>query len=216
MFAAIWGSPMVIDGKVYLGDEDGDVTVLTADRTMKVIAENNMGSSVYSTAGAGQRRDVHRQSQPAVRDRGVGDNERQELIRRRSRAFTSSEPSRSHVVRKLAYAQSAHAVSDLCRSRLLRGIAAAQNWPAFRGPTPAAVDGRRRVRRCRGTSPASRNVAWKTPIPGLAHSSPIVWGDRDLRHHRRGGSGAPAVKTGDVEQVGHRLGHRHWSATPGG
>ena len=49
MFAAIWGSPIVIDGKVYLGDEDGDVTVLNADRTLKVIAENNMGSSVYST-----------------------------------------------------------------------------------------------------------------------------------------------------------------------
>ena len=49
MFAAIWGSPMVIDGKVYLGDEDGDITILAADRTMKVIAENNMGSSVYST-----------------------------------------------------------------------------------------------------------------------------------------------------------------------
>ena len=49
MFAAIWGSPIVIDGKVYLGDEDGDVTVLNADRTMKVVAESNMGSSVYST-----------------------------------------------------------------------------------------------------------------------------------------------------------------------
>jgi outer membrane protein assembly factor BamB len=49
MFAAIWGSPMVIDGKVYLGDEDGDVTVLAADKTLKVISENNMGSSVYST-----------------------------------------------------------------------------------------------------------------------------------------------------------------------
>lgn len=49
MFAAIWGSPMVIDGKVYLGDEDGDVTVLAADKTLKVIAESNMGSSVYST-----------------------------------------------------------------------------------------------------------------------------------------------------------------------
>ena len=49
MFAAVWGSPMVIDGKVYLGDEDGDITVLNADRTMKVIAESNMGSSVYST-----------------------------------------------------------------------------------------------------------------------------------------------------------------------
>ena len=31
MFAAIWGSPMVIDGKVYLGDEDGDVMVIAAD-----------------------------------------------------------------------------------------------------------------------------------------------------------------------------------------
>ena len=49
MFAAIWGSPIVIDGKVYLGDEDGDVTVFNADRTLKVISENNMGSSVYST-----------------------------------------------------------------------------------------------------------------------------------------------------------------------
>ena len=49
MFAAIWGSPIVIDGKVFLGDEDGDVTILNADRAMKVVAENNMGSSVYST-----------------------------------------------------------------------------------------------------------------------------------------------------------------------
>ena len=49
MFAAIWGSPIVIADKVYLGDEDGDVTVLNADRTMKVVAESNMGSSVYST-----------------------------------------------------------------------------------------------------------------------------------------------------------------------
>jgi outer membrane protein assembly factor BamB len=49
MFAAIWGSPMVIDGKVYLGDEDGDVTVLAAVKTLNVISENNMGRSVYST-----------------------------------------------------------------------------------------------------------------------------------------------------------------------
>ena len=50
MFAAVWGSPIVIDGKVYLGDEDGDVAVLAAARTLKVIAENTMGSAVYSTA----------------------------------------------------------------------------------------------------------------------------------------------------------------------
>ena len=28
MLAAVWGSPFVADGKLYLGDEDGDVTVL--------------------------------------------------------------------------------------------------------------------------------------------------------------------------------------------
>ena len=50
MFAAIWGSPIVIDGKVYLGDEDGDVAVMAADKAMKMVAENNMLSSVYSTA----------------------------------------------------------------------------------------------------------------------------------------------------------------------
>jgi outer membrane protein assembly factor BamB len=49
MFAAIWGSPMVIDDKVYLGDEDGDVTVLQHGKELKVVAETNMGSSVYST-----------------------------------------------------------------------------------------------------------------------------------------------------------------------
>jgi outer membrane protein assembly factor BamB len=49
MLAAIWGSPMVIDGKVYLGDEDGDVIVMEAAKVEKVIATMNMGSSVYST-----------------------------------------------------------------------------------------------------------------------------------------------------------------------
>ena len=49
MFAAVWGSPMVVDGKVYLGDEDGDVAILAATREKKVIGEINMGSSVYCT-----------------------------------------------------------------------------------------------------------------------------------------------------------------------
>lgn len=47
--AAIWGSPLVADGKVYLGDEDGDLVVLQAGRELKPISENYMGSAVYST-----------------------------------------------------------------------------------------------------------------------------------------------------------------------
>jgi outer membrane protein assembly factor BamB len=49
VFAAVWGSPMVVDGKVYLGDEDGDIVVLGHDKEMKVLAEMNMGSAVYAT-----------------------------------------------------------------------------------------------------------------------------------------------------------------------
>jgi outer membrane protein assembly factor BamB len=49
MFAAVWGSPLVVEGRIYLGDEDGDITILQAGRELKVIGEMNMGSSVYAT-----------------------------------------------------------------------------------------------------------------------------------------------------------------------
>ena len=52
-FAAIWGSAFVADGKVYLGDEDGDVAILKAgkgkDGEPELLEELNMGSSVYTT-----------------------------------------------------------------------------------------------------------------------------------------------------------------------
>jgi outer membrane protein assembly factor BamB len=47
--ASVWASPFVVDGKVYLGDEDGDVVVLQHGKEKKVLAEMNMGSAVYST-----------------------------------------------------------------------------------------------------------------------------------------------------------------------
>lgn len=48
-FAAVWGSTMVADGKVYLGDEDGDVVVLKTGKEKEMLFEGNMGSAVYST-----------------------------------------------------------------------------------------------------------------------------------------------------------------------
>jgi outer membrane protein assembly factor BamB len=49
MLSAVWGSPLIADGKIYLGDEDGDVAVLQAGRKLKNISKIGMGSSVYST-----------------------------------------------------------------------------------------------------------------------------------------------------------------------
>ncbi|MDP3000808.1 MAG: PQQ-binding-like beta-propeller repeat protein [Bryobacterales bacterium] len=47
--AAVWGSPYAVDGKVYLGNEDGNIVILQAGKVKKLIAEIDMGSSVYST-----------------------------------------------------------------------------------------------------------------------------------------------------------------------
>ena len=50
MLAAVWASPLVADGKVYLSDEDGDVVVMAHGKEAKVLTEINMGSAVYATA----------------------------------------------------------------------------------------------------------------------------------------------------------------------
>ena len=49
MKAHMWGSTLVADGKVYIGDEDGDFVVLAASKEEKVISETNLGSPIYST-----------------------------------------------------------------------------------------------------------------------------------------------------------------------
>lgn len=54
--------------------------------------------------------------------------------------------------------------------------ASTPSWPSFRGPQASGVG--------EGAAPTTWNgetgtqILWKTPIPGLAHSSPVVWGDR--------------------------------------
>jgi outer membrane protein assembly factor BamB len=49
MFAASWGSALIVDGKVYAGDEDGEVAVFKLSKEMELINENKCGNSVYST-----------------------------------------------------------------------------------------------------------------------------------------------------------------------
>jgi outer membrane protein assembly factor BamB len=54
---------------------------------------------------------------------------------------------------------------------------ASGSWPSFRGPNASGVaDGQHLPDRWNGRT--GENILWRTAIPGLAHSSPIVWGDR--------------------------------------
>ena len=53
----------------------------------------------------------------------------------------------------------------------------AGSWPSFRGVRASgAAEGQNLPDRWDGAK--GDNILWRTPIPGLAHSSPVVWGDR--------------------------------------
>src|SRR6185436_9265709 len=70
----------------------------------------------------------------------------------------------------------------------------AQNWPSFRGPQASGV--------ADGSAPltwnvsTSQNVVWKTPIAGLAVSSPIVWGNRIFVSTAVSSDPAAGIRTG--------------------
>jgi len=54
---------------------------------------------------------------------------------------------------------------------------ASQNWPSFRGPSASGV-AQVYSTPIEWDIERSENIRWKTYIPGLGHSSPVIWGDR--------------------------------------
>jgi outer membrane protein assembly factor BamB len=54
-------------------------------------------------------------------------------------------------------------------------VAYAENWPGWRGPGSLGISVEKSFP---VTWDMSKNVKWKVEVPGLGHSSPIVWGNR--------------------------------------
>lgn len=77
------------------------------------------------------------------------------------------------------------------------------NWPSFRGPHASGIgDGLSAPT----TWHAERDtgILWKTPIPGLGHASPIVWGDNVFITTAVSSAGESAFEAdggGDVESI---------------
>ncbi|MEE8525705.1 MAG: PQQ-binding-like beta-propeller repeat protein [Thermoanaerobaculia bacterium] len=76
-------------------------------------------------------------------------------------------------------------------------------WPSFRGPNATGIaDGQGAV--AEWDVESSTNVRWKTEIPGLGLSSPIVWDDRVFVTTAVSASGDTSIRTGrygDVDMV---------------
>jgi len=66
------------------------------------------------------------------------------------------------------------------------------HWPSFRGERAAGVaEGYSTP-----TSWSSDDIRWKTPVPGLGHSSPVIWGDRIFLTTAASGEDTPYLKVG--------------------
>jgi outer membrane protein assembly factor BamB len=79
---------------------------------------------------------------------------------------------------------------------LLAGAAWAGDgsWPQFRGPGASGAGTGTPV--TEWNAAAGKNILWKTPIPGLGHSSPVIWGDRVFVTTALPVNGEPALKLG--------------------
>jgi outer membrane protein assembly factor BamB len=74
------------------------------------------------------------------------------------------------------------------------------NWPSFRGPDGTGVaDGQQPP--VTWDLKEGKNVRWKTPIPGLGHSCPVVWGNRVFLTTAISGDKDPKVRVGNYGDV---------------
>ena len=76
----------------------------------------------------------------------------------------------------------------------LTALAADPNWPQFRGPSASGVGTGSPPIEWNGES--GKNIRWKTAIPGLGHSSPVIWGDRIFLTSAVPAEGEASLKVG--------------------
>jgi outer membrane protein assembly factor BamB len=75
-------------------------------------------------------------------------------------------------------------------------LAVAADWPLFRGPSHSGLAGDVKLPATWNVE-SGENVRWRTAIPGLAHSSPVSWGEKVfLTTAVRKAGGEQALKVG--------------------
>ncbi len=79
-------------------------------------------------------------------------------------------------------------------------FAADSDWPQFRGPAASGVAPGSPPIEWNGES--GKNILWKAEIPGLGHSSPIIWGDRIFVTSAVPQSGESKLKVGLYGDIG--------------
>ncbi|MBA2301792.1 MAG: PQQ-binding-like beta-propeller repeat protein [Acidobacteria bacterium] len=76
------------------------------------------------------------------------------------------------------------------------------DWPQFRGKDASGVATAASAPPVAWSVEAPKAIGWKTPLPGLAHSSPIVWGNRVYVTTAVAADGKSGLVLGDVSKSG--------------
>jgi outer membrane protein assembly factor BamB len=81
-------------------------------------------------------------------------------------------------------------------------VVSATDWPQFRGPNASGVAAGPSAPPVSWSVDPAKSIGWKTSLPGLAHSSPIVWGNRIYVTTAVAAEGKPSVVVGDSSKAG--------------
>jgi outer membrane protein assembly factor BamB len=85
--------------------------------------------------------------------------------------------------------------AGIAKTPLAKATTSAGDWPSFRGREASGVSDKQNLPDT--WNPATgENILWRTPIPGLAHSSPIVSGDTVFVTSAISGRGTATFKPG--------------------
>lgn len=85
-------------------------------------------------------------------------------------------------------------------------------WPQFRGPYASGIMENVDLPEAWNIN-TGENILWKSDIPGLAHSCPVIWDDKLFVTTAISGSGNDSLKVGlygDIDEVGDRSVHEFW------
>lgn len=85
-------------------------------------------------------------------------------------------------------------LSGLAAPSVLRSQSPSAFWPQFRGLSASGLGTGEPPVEWHGES--GKGILWKTAIPGLGHSSPVVWGDRIFLTSAVPETGEPALRLG--------------------
>ena len=78
-----------------------------------------------------------------------------------------------------------------------------RDWPQFRGIHAQGISDTTTTPTTWNV-PEARSVAWKSPVPGLGHSSPVIWGNSVCVTTAISGKPDPELKVGlygDIQPV---------------